>query len=403
MASPSPVPPKRRVVEASSWANSSKIRAVVLGGDADAGVGHLEAHAQPPALLRERHQAEGHLAALGELDGVATEVDQHLAQAHGIHLHARQRAQRRIEQQLDALAGGARRQHLDGVLDELNQVALGGVEPQAVRLELRQVEDVIDDAEQRVGGALDAFGEAPLRGVEARVEQQVGHAEHAVHGRAQLVAHARDEVALGARQHLQLRVALLQLVGALLHGLFQVTAVATRMLAAHVQASPQVTHEQQHRRRVQGARRGRVPRRRRDVQRHLELLAAPGAVGIRGPHPQQVVAGVEVGVGGAMQRTGIDPGRVEAVESIGVVIVGGRGEIQRGELEAHQLVVVGQLQRMRSTGQLARRHRPVEPLGGGQHHARRRGADVDRARREGVEAVVAAEEQRAVAILDSGR
>ena len=104
-----------------------------------------------------------------------------------------------------------------------------------------------------------------------------------------------------------------------------------------------------------------------------------------------------------MQCTGIDPGRVEAVESIGVVVVGGRGEIQRGELEAHQLVVVGQLQRMRRAGQFARRHRAIEPLGGGQHHARRRALTSTRARREGVEAVVAAEVQVAVAVLDSGR
>ena len=43
MARPSPVPPKRRVVDASAWENGSNRRRAVGLGDADAGVDHLEA------------------------------------------------------------------------------------------------------------------------------------------------------------------------------------------------------------------------------------------------------------------------------------------------------------------------------------------------------------------------
>ena len=43
----------------------------------------------------------------------------------------------------------------------------------------------------------DRLGEVALLGVERRVEQQAGHADDGVHRRADLVAHVRQERALG--------------------------------------------------------------------------------------------------------------------------------------------------------------------------------------------------------------
>ncbi len=111
-------------------------------------------------------------------------------------------------------AGGARGQHLGGLLDQLDQIAVDRRELQPTCFELGEIEHVVDDREQRIGGAVDALDEAPLHGVEARVEQQLAHAQHAIHRRAQLVIHASHEVALGAAQDLQLVVALFQFVRA---------------------------------------------------------------------------------------------------------------------------------------------------------------------------------------------
>ena len=102
---------------------------------------------------------------------------------------------------------------------------------QPARLDLREIENVVDDRQQRIRGAVNALGKAPLRRIEAGVQQQAGHPQHAVHRRSQLMAHARDEFALGTRQHLQLRVALLKFARALLHRLLQVAAVAQRAFA----------------------------------------------------------------------------------------------------------------------------------------------------------------------------
>ncbi len=103
-----------------------------------------------------------------------------------------------VEQQLDALLVRALREQIDDFLDHLADVEVLGFEAQLAGLDLREVENVVDDGEQRVGRALDGGREAALARIELRIEQQLGHAQHAVHRRADLVRHAREEFALGA-------------------------------------------------------------------------------------------------------------------------------------------------------------------------------------------------------------
>ena len=62
-SSPRPVPPNRRVVEPSAWLNASKIVRLLVGGDADAGVGDAEVQHEcspsPRVVLAHRHQRRG--------------------------------------------------------------------------------------------------------------------------------------------------------------------------------------------------------------------------------------------------------------------------------------------------------------------------------------------------------
>jgi hypothetical protein len=103
-----------------------------------------------------------------------------------------------VEQQLDAFLVCALREQVDDFLDDLADVKILRLEAQLAGLDLREVQDVVDDGQQRVGRALDGGSEAALARIELRIQQQLGHAEHAVHGRADLVRHAREEFALGA-------------------------------------------------------------------------------------------------------------------------------------------------------------------------------------------------------------
>ena len=64
--------------------------------------------------------------------------------------------------------------------------------------DLGEIENLLDQRQQRFARSLRRLGVSELLGRERRVEQQVGHAEHAVERRADLVADHGEEARLGA-------------------------------------------------------------------------------------------------------------------------------------------------------------------------------------------------------------
>src|SRR6185437_10400125 len=88
-----------------------------------------------------------------------------------------------------------RREELHGVLHDLPQIEIHTFKDQLARLDLGEIQNVVDDTQQGVGTGLDRLSEPPLDGRKVRVEQYIGHAENAVHRRADFVAHVREEFA----------------------------------------------------------------------------------------------------------------------------------------------------------------------------------------------------------------
>ena len=70
------------------------------------------------------------------------------------------------------------------------------VEVQLAGLDLRMIEHVVEDRHQRRARRRRRSHQTPLLGVERRMAQQVERAQHAVHRRADLVAHRREELRL---------------------------------------------------------------------------------------------------------------------------------------------------------------------------------------------------------------
>jgi hypothetical protein len=107
------------------------------------------------------------------------------------------------------------------------------------RLDLREIEDVVEDGEQDVGRVPDRFEVASLLGFERTVEHEIGHTDDAIHGRTDLVAHVRQELALGAAAFHGLvasglepavRVAELDRPGQ--NGLFEIGVLGVQLLVA---------------------------------------------------------------------------------------------------------------------------------------------------------------------------
>ena len=87
MASPSPVPPYLRVVDASAWTNSWNSLPICSRRHADAGVGDRDRHPFAARPRVARFDANRDRAVLGELAGVAREIEQRLPDPHLVGAH----------------------------------------------------------------------------------------------------------------------------------------------------------------------------------------------------------------------------------------------------------------------------------------------------------------------------
>ena len=169
----------------------------VLRGDADAGVVHGEIQVHPRGMPRQRPHRDADLAPRGEFHGVADEVDQHLPQARRITAHDSRCALGDLVEQVDLLLRRARGQEVERALEAVAQGEFGVLELEPAGLDLGEVEDVVDDGQQRLAALADGLGGLALLGREGRIQQQARHADDAIHGRADLVAHHREKLALG--------------------------------------------------------------------------------------------------------------------------------------------------------------------------------------------------------------
>ena len=171
-------------------------RLLGIGRNAHAGVGNDEA--QPGLLLLRALEAhlERHMALVGEFDGVGRQVDQDLAQmlaaaaqaagCGGVDMHD--------EAQALALCLGAQDR---GEVGQLRmKVEIDDVDRHLPGLDLGEIEDLVDQRQERPAGTRHGAGHVALVAVELGLLQQVAHADDGVERRTQLMAHHRQEPAL---------------------------------------------------------------------------------------------------------------------------------------------------------------------------------------------------------------
>ncbi len=171
--------------------------ALLLGRDADARVAHFEAQTGRLALaLRQRH-AHHHLALGRELDGVAGQVDQHLLQPQGVAVQQARHVRLHHDGQLQFLVAGAHGHGGGQRVEDFIELEFGRRQFHAARLDLGEVEHVVEDGQQRLARHAHHGQVFALLRRERRVGQQVDHAQHGIHGGADFMAHVGHEVALG--------------------------------------------------------------------------------------------------------------------------------------------------------------------------------------------------------------
>ncbi len=147
-----------------------------------------------------RHETHG-AARRGELERVAEDVEQDLVDGPrvpmGAALHARDVADDGHPLVLGVLADQSQ-----GEVDRILRIAGPVLQFPAPGLDLGQVEDIVDEAQQMGAGIVDVAGIVPVARRAVRAElfrlQDLGEADDRVERGAQLVAHRRQEAGFGA-------------------------------------------------------------------------------------------------------------------------------------------------------------------------------------------------------------
>jgi len=108
--------------------------------------------------------------------------------------------------ELQAFLLRADAESLHQILDGVPQRERDPLETEPARLDFREVQDVVDDREQRVGRSRDGVDVLALLGGQPRLEREMRHADDRRHRRADLVAHVREELRLGLGGAFRLRL-----------------------------------------------------------------------------------------------------------------------------------------------------------------------------------------------------
>ena len=197
IARPSPVPPYLRVVDPSACANGSKMRACASSlSPIPVSTTSNSRTASPPVTFSARTYRPTSPFSVNLIALESRLSNTCRSRPASPHRSTGTSALHEADQ-FQALGLGAFGQDFDGALDRLADVEVEHLERELARLDLGEVEDVVDDGQQRVRAGLDRQREVALLDVELAVEQQAAHADDAVHRRADLVGHVRQELALG--------------------------------------------------------------------------------------------------------------------------------------------------------------------------------------------------------------
>src|SRR5262249_2449362 len=171
-------------------------RLLALGnGDAGIGDGECQDHVVVVPLLGA--DLDDDLAGVRKLDRVADQIDNHLPQPAGVANQMIGNIRLDVAGNLQAFGVATKSQGLDAIAEVVAQNEVDFLEIQFLRLDLGEVEDVVDEAQERVTRGLDRLQIAALLGAQVGVQGKFGHPDDSVHRRANLVAHVRQEFALG--------------------------------------------------------------------------------------------------------------------------------------------------------------------------------------------------------------
>ena len=133
------------------------------------------------------------MAGLGKFQGVAQNIVQYLAEPVGVAFHDQIGRDEILEDQPQLFFFRPVDKGLDRRRDLVHDLEGDRFQLQFACHNLLQVQNIIDDHQQVIGGFLDELQIVALLGVQLGLTQQAGDAQDAIHGRPDLMAHMCQE------------------------------------------------------------------------------------------------------------------------------------------------------------------------------------------------------------------
>ena len=205
-----------------------------LGAHADAGIAYRHVPVTVAIGLFIQRDAQADLAFGGKFQCIGQQVAQHLAQAVAVPFQPGQ-AVRALQPQAQAFGIGTDAILRQQAVQQRGHVYRVAPQGKVAILDRGQIQNIADQHHLCLGAFLQGMQQLALGRRQRRGGQQLGHAHHPVHGRAQLVAHHRQKLGFGAHAGLGQRQCLAQLQRALGHLFFQLVRRLGQLAVGRIQ------------------------------------------------------------------------------------------------------------------------------------------------------------------------
>src|SRR6516225_1498630 len=138
-----------------------------------------------------------HFAFVGKLDGITDKVDDDLSETNRVAKDAIRQIDLNVAPQLQFFLVSPRGKQTHCVFESVTEIEVSLVEFELPCLDLREIEQVIDQREQGIRGVLNRAQVFALLAGERSAQRKLGHSDNRIHRRANLVAHVGEELVLG--------------------------------------------------------------------------------------------------------------------------------------------------------------------------------------------------------------
>jgi hypothetical protein len=190
---------------------------LLFGGEADAAIG--DGKLDPIASIRHFAHPQRDIALFRELAGIAQQIEQDLLEPHGVR-GERTEVLLGLDDEAVLVLLGELSRGADDLIDKARQINRLGIELELAGFDLREIEDLVDEAQEVGPGGIHAAQrfQCLLRAEAFRVaDHHLGQADDGVERRAQLVAHAGEKLRLVLACHLDLPIQTSQLFAHLVY------------------------------------------------------------------------------------------------------------------------------------------------------------------------------------------